>query len=87
MDKKHLILFLCAALIIIIPFLLNNGDTNGTDDAASSEIENSGYIPWFEPIWEPPSSEIETLLFGVQAAVGLIIIATFMGYYRKKQNS
>lgn len=87
MDKKHVILFICAALIIIIPFLLNNGPTNGTDDTATSEIEKTGYTPWFESIWKPPSDEIETLLFGVQAAIGLIIIAFFVGHYRKKQNS
>jgi cobalt/nickel transport protein len=87
MDKKHVILLLCAALIIIIPYLLNNGNIKGTDDTASSEIEKEGYTPWFESIWKPPSDEMETLLFGVQAAIGLIIIVLFVGYYRKKQNS
>ncbi|MGB9938133.1 MAG: energy-coupling factor ABC transporter substrate-binding protein [Methanobacterium sp.] len=87
MEKKHAILFLCAALIIIIPFLLNNGDTKGTDDAAISEIEKTGYTPWSDSILKPPSEEMEPLLFGVQAAVGLIIIVFFVGYYRKKQNS
>lgn len=87
MDKKHVILFLCAALIIIIPFLLNNGDAKGTDDTAISEIEKAGYTPWFESILKPPSEEMEPLLFGVQAAIGLIIIILFVGYYKRKHNS
>lgn len=86
MNKTHIIL-ICAALIIIIPYLLNNGPAKGTDDTASSEIEKTGYTPWFESIWKPPSEEMENILFGVQAAIGLIIIVVFVGYYRKKQNS
>ncbi|WP_414469176.1 energy-coupling factor ABC transporter substrate-binding protein [Methanobacterium sp. ACI-7] len=86
MDKKHVILYLCAALIIIIPYLINNGDAKGTDDAAISEIEKTGYTPWIESILKPPSEEMETLLFGVQAAVGLIIIVLFCRIL-KKQNS
>lgn len=87
MERKHLILLLCASLIIIIPFLLNNEDSKGTDDAAISEIEKTGYTPWIESILKPPSEEMETILFGVQAVIGLIIIVLFIGYYRKKQNS
>lgn len=86
MDKKHIILLLCAALIILIPFFLNNGNTSGTDDASSSELEKSGYTPWIESLWKP-NDQMETILFGAQAAIGLIIIALFIGYYRKKQNS
>lgn len=80
MDIKHIILFLCAALIIVTPYLLNNGDAKGTDDAAISEIEKTGYTPWFESILKPPSEEIEPFLFGMQAAIGLIIIILFVGY-------
>lgn len=86
MNKKHLALFLCTALIIIIPFALNTANTGGSDDVAVNEIQKSGYQPWLKPIWEP-SSGMENLLFAVQAAIGLIIIGCFVGYYRKKQNS
>jgi cobalt/nickel transport protein len=36
-----------------------------------------GYEPWTTPVWEPPSSEIASLLFALQAALG----AGFLGYY------
>ena len=29
-----------------------------------------GYKPWFEPLWKPPSAEVETMLFALQAALG-----------------
>ncbi|MDD1677697.1 MAG: energy-coupling factor ABC transporter substrate-binding protein [Methanomicrobiales archaeon] len=56
----------------------------GTDDKASQIIESSGYEPWFTPVWEPPSGEIESLLFSVQAAGGALVIGYFFGYYRGK---
>ncbi len=56
----------------------------GTDEAASEIIESSGYQPWTSPLWEPPSGEIETLLFSLQAAIGALIIGYFFGYYRGK---
>lgn len=86
-NKKHLILLLCTALIIVTPFALNISINGGTDDLASNEIQNLGYKPWFESIWIPPSDNVETLIFASQAAIGLIIIGYFIGYYKKKQNS
>jgi cobalt/nickel transport protein len=56
----------------------------GTDDGASKIIESTGYEPWASPIWEPPSGEIESLLFSVQAAIGALVIGYFFGYYRGK---
>lgn len=57
----------------------------GTDDGASKVIESTGYTPWFSPIYTPPSSEIETLFFCLQAAAGALVIGYFFGYYRGKK--
>ncbi len=57
----------------------------GADGSAAEIIEESGYEPWFDPIWEPPSGEIESLFFSLQAAIGAIIIGYFFGYYRGKK--
>lgn len=35
------------------------------------------YKPWAEPLMKPPSGEVESLLFALQAALG----AGFIGYY------
>jgi len=51
----------------------------GSDGQAESAIQTirPDYQPWASPLWEPPSVEIESLLFALQAALG----AGFLGYY------
>jgi cobalt/nickel transport protein len=95
--KYGLELVVAAALIIFAAiFLVQNAAIQadlgedeeawgGADGAAAEIIEGSGYEPWFNPIWEPPSGEIESLFFSLQAAIGAIIIGYFFGYYRGKK--
>ena len=40
------------------------------------------YKPWFTPLFEPPSGEIESLLFSSQAALGAGLIGYAVGLYR-----
>lgn len=51
----------------------------GSDDKAKNLIGEirPDYQPWFEPIIEPASGEIASMLFALQAALG----AGFIGYY------
>ena len=51
----------------------------GADDKAKDLVGSisPGYKPWFKPLMEPPSGEIGSLLFALQAALG----AGFIGYY------
>ena len=58
----------------------------GTDTGASAVITATGYQPWFKPLWVPPSSEIETLIFSLQAALGSLVIGYFFGYYRGRRD-
>lgn len=87
-NKRPIILLILVAIIVIIPLALYNGMGEdqgyfgGADDAASTVIEETGYQPWFSSIWEPPSGEIESLLFAVQAAIGAIIIGYVLGYWK-----
>ncbi len=58
---------------------------SGADSQAEdviSDLTGGTYHPWFESIYEPPSGEIESLLFALQAAIGSLIIGYFLGYYR-----
>lgn len=86
-DKKPIILLCLVALIAIIPLVIysglgeDEGYFGGADDAAGEAIEETGYEPWFSSIWEPPSGEIASLLFALQAAIGAIIIGYVFGYY------
>jgi cobalt/nickel transport protein len=51
----------------------------GADDKAKDTIAAIAphYKPWFKPLMEPPSGEIGSLMFALQAALG----AGFLGYW------
>jgi cobalt/nickel transport protein len=89
LEKKHIAMLLVAFIIIAIPFYLYNDKGEdyfgGSDDKASQAIESTGYTPWISSIWEPPSSEMESLLFALQAAIGALIIGYFLGYFTGKR--
>ncbi len=61
----------------------------GTDDAASEAVEqlSPNYEPWFSPVWEPPSGEIESFLFTLQASIGAVVIGFVIGYYKGKKDA
>ena len=88
MDTKIAILLCIAAAIIIAPLVLYSGMTEeegfftGSDGQGPEYLEEQGYEPWIEPLWSPPSGEIEVLFFSLQAAIGSLIIGYFLGYYK-----
>ena len=89
MERTTLLILAAVCIILFIAPLVmfsglgeDEGYFGGSDDAASEQIEASHYEPWFSSIWEPPSGEIESLLFALQAAIGAIIIGYFFGYWR-----
>ncbi len=55
---------------------------DGQAEDVISELTGGTYQPWFHSIYTPPSQEIESLLFALQASVGSTIIGYFLGYYR-----
>jgi cobalt/nickel transport protein len=62
-----------------------NHKWSGADGQAEdviSQLTGGTYLPWFHSIYQPPSGEIESLLFALQAAIGSLIIGYFLGYYR-----
>jgi len=85
-SKYYVVLIIAVVVLFVAPLLLNpSAEYGGADSAAEDAISDQGYKPWFSPIWEPPSSEIETLLFSLQAAIGSVIIGYFVGYERGKR--
>lgn len=93
MEKRHIIMLLIVAALIIFPLAIYNGKASsgelfsGSDSQGTELITSEGYKPWFNSIWEPPSPEIESLLFSLQAAIGALIIGYFIGYYKGRQKS
>ncbi len=79
-KNLNFILLALTIILIITPLVLNaTAEYGGADGEAEGVITqiNPGYEPWFNSLYEPPSGEIESLLFSTQAAIG----AGFIGYY------
>ena len=93
MEKRHIIMLLMVAALIIFPLAIYNGKAgsgeifSGSDSHGTELISSEGYKPWFNSVWEPPSPEIESLIFSLQAAIGALIIGYFVGYYKGRQKS
>ncbi|MEA1907215.1 MAG: energy-coupling factor ABC transporter substrate-binding protein [Euryarchaeota archaeon] len=62
------------------------GGADGEAEGVIEELTDGTYEPIAEPLWEPPSGEIESLLFGLQTAFGALIIGYFFGYYQKSKS-
>lgn len=85
-KNKNLILILLCVVLCVVPFLISkDGEFEGADGQAEGIITeiNSEYEPWAESLWEPPSGEVESFLFSMQAALGAGFIGYFIG---KKRN-
>ena len=86
--KKNLVLIGIVVILAIIPFFVQKGaEFGGADGQAEKVITqiNPAYKPWFTSFWEPPSGEIESLLFAVQAALGAGFVGYFIGYSKGKK--
>lgn len=61
----------------------------GTDSAATDVITDShpDYEPWFSPIFEPGSGEIESGLFALQAAIGAGVVGYVAGTFRGRRKA
>jgi cobalt/nickel transport protein len=70
-----------ALLFALVGFINSHaGQSIGTDDKAVqviSSLTGGSYQPWASPVWQP-SSEVQGLLFCLQAAIGLAMIAYFL---------
>lgn len=88
--STNLILLLLVVIITVAPlFIAKDAEFGGADgeaEAAITEIQ-ADYEPWFSPIYEPASGEIESMLFALQAAIGAGIIGYGLGYFRGRNKS
>ncbi|MFD2175731.1 energy-coupling factor ABC transporter substrate-binding protein [Rhodobacter lacus] len=80
LRNRTLWLGLGVVVLAIVPLFIG-GDFGGADGAAAEliEAENPGFVPWANPLWEPPSGEIESMLFALQAALGALVIGYVIG--------
>ena len=85
------ILAVIAIAALCVLFLYTSSTTknagfDGTDGIVAAKISgasgnSSGEIQPLIPQWIPPSTEIESTLFGIQAAIGGMVIGGVFGYW------
>ncbi|MGI1660574.1 MAG: energy-coupling factor ABC transporter substrate-binding protein [Desulfitobacterium sp.] len=83
--KVNILLLVLVVLITVAPLLLlKNAEFNGADGLAEEEIMKiqADYEPWFSPLFEPASGEIESMLFALQAALGAGVLGFGLGYLK-----
>ncbi|MFI8192370.1 energy-coupling factor ABC transporter substrate-binding protein [Streptomyces sp. NPDC085946] len=91
-TRINLLLLLAVAALAVLPLALGLGDgkeepfagSDGEAETAITEIEPD-YEPWFAPLYEPPSGEIESALFSLQAAIGTGFLAYYFGLRRGRR--
>jgi cobalt/nickel transport protein len=84
MTRQNWLLAIAVITLAVMPLVFVRGEFTGSDGQAEEAIKQShpAYEPWFKPLFEPASSEIESLLFASQAAIGAGVIGYVIGLYR-----
>ena len=84
---KNSILLITVVVLAFAPlFLARNAEFAGADVRAEQAIStlDANYKPWFKPLYEPASGEVETFLFALQAALGSGFFFYYLGYLKGK---
>jgi cobalt/nickel transport protein len=89
------LLIVAVVVLAAFPLVIKKGaEFGGSDDKAEKAITeiHPDYKPWFKSLIELPSTEVESLLFATQAAIGAGVVGYVVGLYKgrseaqKKQN-
>ncbi|MFJ7202512.1 energy-coupling factor ABC transporter substrate-binding protein [Streptomyces sp. NPDC098789] len=90
--KINTLLLLLVAALAVLPIALGLGEGKeepfaGADAQAETAITElrPDYEPWFSPLYEPPSGEVESALFALQAALGAGVLAYYFGVRRGRR--
>jgi cobalt/nickel transport protein len=87
-SKKGLsnwLLVVAVLSLAVAPLIfVRGGKFAGSDDKAKNAITEiqPGYQPWFKSLFEPPSTEVASLLFASQAALGAGVVGYAIGLYK-----
>ena len=86
--QKNAILIGLVVLLTAFPlWYCRDAEFGGADGMAGELVEESDpdFEPWFQPILEPASGEVESMLFAVQAAVGSGVVCFILGRITAKK--
>ena len=89
-STNNILLVLVLIIMVTVPLMiLKDAEFGGADGQAEEVITeiNPDYEPWFSPLIEPASGEIESLLFSLQAAIGAGVIGYFYGFVKGKRTA
>ena len=87
---ENLLLILLVLAIAAFPLYWSAGaEFGGADDKVKDVVAeiNPDYKPWFSSIWSPPSTEVESFLFAVQAGIGAGFIGYWFGFQRGRRSN
>jgi len=77
--------------LVVAPLWRGGRDAlfQGSDDQVEGVVGamRPEYRAWAKPWWTPPSAEIESLLFGLQAALGAGALAYAVGYWKGRRSA
>lgn len=86
MKASTWLMILAVFALVIVPLFIHapvkEGEAfTGADGQAGALIDKMrpDYRTWVSPLWEPPSGEIESLLFALQASLGAGVIGFYFG--------
>lgn len=90
--RINVLLVLVVVALAVLPLALGLGEGEeepfaGADAQAETAIAENApdYEPWFTPLYEPPSGEVESALFSLQAALGAGVLAYYFGLRRGRR--
>lgn len=86
--QKNAILIGLVVLLTAFPlWYCRDAEFGGADGMAGELVEESDpdFEPWFQPILEPASGEVESMLFVLQAAVGSGVVCFVLGRITAKK--
>lgn len=83
-SQRNWLLVAGVIALSLFPVLFVPGDYGGADGQGTEAIGTikPTYRPWFEPLVELPSGEIESMIFATQAALGAGVVGFVIGLYR-----
>lgn len=82
--RQNWFLAIAVILLAVAPLVFVRAEFNGADGEAQKLIEEThpAYEPWFKPVFEPASTEVASLLFASQAALGAGVLGYVIGLYK-----
>ena len=94
-TRTNLLLLLAVIVLAAVPLVFGLGSNApegaepfaGADAQAETAITETApdYEPWFSSVFEPPSGEVESGLFALQAAIGAGVVGYYFGVARTRR--